>query len=187
MKIKKLLILASLALVGFSSCSKDEEGDSTTPTKGEFSQELVVDGTSYELGDGFIFSYGQNSFHQGTNLDLNVVTSGIDVIYDATGYPDSATGSGYIFYLEMYSPDSTFISPGTYTIDTVGLGSLFTISTGATFTYGTANEVEYDFVSGSVEVSRSNNVSTFEGTFTEEGGKEIKFSYQKNLTVLDDN
>lgn len=186
MKINKLLILAFLAILGLSSCTKDsDDDDSNTPQ--EFPQELLIDGTRYELDEGFVLSYGQASFHQGTNLDLNVVTSGIDVVFDATGYPDSATGSGYIFYLEMYSPDSTFISPGTYTMDTAATGALFTISSGATFTYGIANEVEYGFVNGSVEVTRSNGVSTFVGTFTEQGGKQIKFSYQKNLAIIDDN
>jgi hypothetical protein len=186
MKIKRLLILASMALVGFSACTKDsDDDDSTTPQ--QFPQELLIDGTRYELGEGFVLSYGEAPFHQGTNLDLNVVTSGISVSFDASGFPDTATGSGYIFYLEMYSPDSTFISPGTYTIDTAGSGNLFTISSGATFTYGVANELEYGFINGSVEVTRLNGVSTFVGTFTEQGGKEVKFSYQKTLAVIDDN
>jgi len=179
---KKAFFLGLLGVFTLSSCTKEEE-----PQTQEFPQELLIDGTRYELGEGFILSYGTSASHQGTNLDLNVVTSGLSLVYDANGYPDSATGTGFIFYLEMYSSDSTAITAGTYTIDTTETGNLKTISAGAVFSYGTPIDTEYNFVSGNLEVVRTNGIYSFVGSFVEEGGKAVKFSYQKSLAVIDDN
>jgi hypothetical protein len=181
---KKALLLGLLGVFTLSSCTKDEEDDTSV---NEFPQELLIDGTRYDLGEGFIFNYGTSSDYQGANLDLNILSSGLDVIYDADGFPDSVTGSGFVMYLEMYSSDSTALTAGTYNMDTTGTGNLLTISNGEVFSYGTAVETEYAFVSGSIEVMRENGVYSLVGSFVEEGGKEIKMSYQKSIVVIDDN
>ena len=181
---KKAFLLGLLGAVTFSSCTKDEE-DKATAAVTEFPQELLIDETRYELGDGFIISYGTSTDYQGTNLDLNLITSGIDVIYDANGLPDSATGAGFIMYLEMYSADSTALTAGTYTMDTTAGGNLLTISDGAVFSSGMAAEIEYEFVSGSIEVVLENGVYSLAGSFMELGGKEITLSYQRSIAVLE--
>lgn len=186
MKIKKLLILASIALVGFSSCSKDEEGDSTTPTQGEFAQELIIDGTTHDLGEGFIMSSGQ-VFGPATLLTLFAVESSINMIYDATGAPDSSTGSGLVLALSMFSPDSAFASSGTYTVDTNFSANSFTAFGEVLFISDTTGDgtTVYELVSGSVEVANSNGLTSFVGTLVEPSGKEIKVSFQKSLVVYD--
>tara|TARA_R110002050_G_scaffold297447_2_gene458941 strand:+ start:360 stop:899 length:540 start_codon:yes stop_codon:yes gene_type:complete len=177
--MKKIFLLASLGLFTLTSCTKEEETGSR-----EFPQELLIDDTRYELGEGFIVDYGTSPSYKGSNLALNVLSSGLNTGYDAAGFPDTILGTGFVFLLEMYSPDSTFLSPGVYAVDSVVSGNLLTISRGAAISIGEANPVEYNFVKGSVEVILIDEVYTFVGSFTASGGNEIKFSYQNKLAVF---
>ena len=57
--------------------------------------------------------YGVNS----NNLDLILLTDGINLNYDADNNPGTLSGRGYMLYLEMFSSDSTYISDGIYSYD----------------------------------------------------------------------
>lgn len=177
--MKKSLLFALAGLFLFTSCTKDEEDDdNTTP----FPQELVLDGTRYEWGTAFMehFSdYGVNS----ENLDLFLITDGINVIYDANNYPDSITGSGYILYFEMFSSDSTYMSNGTYTND-----STLTLNTYYGSSLGQVTNGEFindnDIENGEVVVSRDGSTYTITGSGKDATNNvDFTFSYQGAITV----
>lgn len=185
MNIKKILILASVALVGFSSCSKDEDqGSSANKIPG--SGKLIIDGTAHVLDEGFITSSGQIT-GQATMLNFTTFESSVNVFYDAMGAPDSIAGSGYVFSTIMISPDSTQIGSGQYFIFPDFNGTLFTmVGLVSSFSNG-SNEVVSELVDGAVVVTNSKGVTSFDGFFTGSDGKEIDFTYQKRLAVIDGN
>ena len=175
----KYFLLPLLVLFLLSSCTEDsDKDDDNTP----FPQALIIDGARQEIGEAFMINYGQLS-NGNVNLDLHLVTDGITVIYSG-GDPDSISGSGMILYFEAYSSDSTYLSAGTYNLDTTSTGNLFTVSIADVYTITNGNlSQETPMQSVSFEVLRDNTVYTIAGSGKLEDGKDFNFSYQGEIPI----
>jgi len=172
-------LLGTLLLV--SACKKDDDNDGAN-NSGDFPQELVLDGTRHGLGTAFMEfypDYGVNSH----NLDLILLSDGLTAHYDADNYPDSISGNGYMMYFEMFSADSTFLSAGTYSMDTTLTVNTFQGAFVAPVSNGEINGSPEQLKTGSVEVSRSNNVYTITGSGKDADNKDFEFSYQAAITI----
>lgn len=179
MKSWRVLALAAIFSFGLVSCEDDkDEDDNPMP----FPQELIIDGNRQGLGEALIFNYGAEPGGN-VNLDLNILTDGLTIIYD-NGIPDSVTGSGNLMYFEAWTSDSTFLSEGTYNLDTAFTENVFTIS------YGDIGNVvngeytgEFEMTKATFEVVRDNSVYTITGSGTLEDGKTFTFSFQNEIPI----
>lgn len=178
-KMKKYLLLSLGLVLALSSCKKEEDDDTGGTT--EFSQELVLDGTKYTLGTGFMEfypDYGVNS----ENLDLYFLSDGVTVHYDNDNYPDSISGNGYMLYFEMFSSDSTFLSAGTYVMDTTRTLNTFQSSALSPIVNGEATSFD-GLTAATVEVSRENNVYTITGSGKDASNRNFSFKFKKALVI----
>lgn len=176
---KTYLFLSMALLLAVSACKKDEDDDDSTQP---FPQELVVDGTRYELGTAFMEHYpdfGVNS----ENLDLFMLTDGVTVYYNNDNYPDSISGNGYILYFEMFSADSTYLSAGTYVADTTYGQGTFATAFLAPITNGEVDNDE-QLNSATVEVARDNNTYTITGSGKDDMNRDFNFSYQGAIAIF---
>lgn len=179
-KMKKYLFLSLSLVLALSACKKEEEDDQTNGTT-EFSQELVVAGTKYTLGSGFMEyypDYGVNS----ENLDLFLLSDGVTIHFDSDNYPDSISGNGYLLYFEMFSADSTYLSNGTYVMDSTLTVNTFSSSSLAQVVNGEVNSFD-DLNSGTVEVSRDDNVYTITGSGKDANNRDFSFKFKKALVI----
>lgn len=186
----KFFLLGLLSLSLLSSCGDDDDdnnngGSNNPPAPANF---LKIGTEDFKFGSAFMIDYGTNDdWHEGRNYDLNLITDGITVIFDNDGFPDSATGSGYLVYLEFFSPDTTQMAAGIYTVDTsyqaetIGSAEVYEIING-----DEGNE-EYDFT-GSVEVIRDGSKFRFRSSNGRGNNQvDIRFDYEiNNIQIIDD-
>lgn len=88
------------------SCKKDKDKDGVA-------NYFKVGETQYEVSFGTLENYGTDAeSYYGYNLDLTLISSGIDV--DEYG---DWTGTGKTLYFEIYSTSGTYLPGGEYTFD----------------------------------------------------------------------
>ena len=95
------ILVLSLLLI---SCKKDKDKGPTNYFK--------VGDTTYEVTGGVMENYGTEDWYDGYNIDLTLITSGIDV--DEYG---DWTGSGKAIYFEVFSTSSSYLPSGEYVFD----------------------------------------------------------------------
>lgn len=177
----------SLSLL--SSCGDDDDNNNGGGNNPAASANSLNIGTKdFKFGTAFLIDYGtDDDWHEGRNYDLNLITDGITMIYDNDGFPDSATGSGYLVYLQFFSPDTTQMAAGINTVDTsyqaetIGYAEVFEIINGDEGTN------EYDFT-GSVEVMRGGSKLRFRSSNGKgDNSIDISFDYEvNNILIIDD-
>jgi hypothetical protein len=146
-----ILVLSSIIV----SCKKDKDKDTVT-------NYFKVGGTKYEVSFGTLENYGTDpGYYEGYNLDLYLITSGIDV--DANG---DWTGTGKALYFEMYSTNSAYLTSGEYTYDYISdVPPTFTFDESRYSTNWTeTNENWVYLLLGTVTVTRSGSTYTIDLT-----------------------
>ena len=110
MKTKIYPILMLALIVGFTSCSKDDENEVQT------SNALVVDATTYTLAKGAYIDYQNTILYGTTNTHYNyefLTTDGIFVVNSANELED--VKGKIAVYVDLYSAGATSFKAGTYT------------------------------------------------------------------------
>lgn len=178
--MKKSILFALAGLFVFASCTRDDDDDSNNA----FPQEVVLDGTRYELGTTFMQHFSDIGINS-ENLDLNLITDGLTVHYDADNIPDSISGSGYLLYFEMFSSDSTFLSAGTYTNDTTLMVNTYSYADITHVVNGEEMGIS-DIINGEIKVVRNGNQYTITGSAKNaDDNTDITFSYQGAIPIYD--
>lgn len=175
-------MLAMLAVVCISgvACDKDDkEDDNDEPT----GNNLKLDGNTHELGGGILENYGTDSSgaHQGTNIDLWLYTSGIEVLTEE----DSSTGEGYVLYFEIFTTAEDHLAPGTYTYALSGATNTFDIAESFKVKDGEDVESSYlEYSSGTLTIAKSGNTYTLDASLGG-GGKTATAHYEGSLTMVE--
>lgn len=86
----------------------------------------------YNLKKGFIINYGKLKYDGGFNVNLNLISSGIE-IYDKSGIIDGTSGYGHLLFFEMFSEKAFELSSGTYKFDSSYTSKPFTFDSGKGF------------------------------------------------------
>jgi hypothetical protein len=174
-KIFTGILVLSLILM---SCKKDKD-------KGGPNNYFKVGNSTYEVSFGTLENYGTDpGYYEGYNLDLYLITSGIDV--DVNGV---WTGTGDAIYFELYSTSATYLPSGEYTYDLVS-----DIPPTGTFdvsfyylNWTTTNEVENFLILGTLTVTRNGSNYTIDltGGIDYPGGKTVTAHYSGPLQYID--
>ncbi|MCX6328409.1 MAG: hypothetical protein NTZ85_02685 [Bacteroidia bacterium] len=153
MRIFTGILVLSLILV---SCKKDKDKEDTVKNY------FIVDGTKYEVSFGTLENYGTDpGYYEGYNLDLYLITSGIDVDVDGDW-----TGTGKALYFEMYSTNAAYLTSGEYTYDLVSdIPPTFTFDfSDYCLNWTTGSNTWVYLVSGTVTVAKSGSTYTIDLT-----------------------
>ena len=166
-KIYPILMLA--LIVGFTSCSKDDENEVQT------SNALVVDATTYTLAKGAYVDYQNTILYGTTNTHYNyefLTTDGIFVVNSANELED-IKGKIAIF-VDLYSAGATSFKAGTYTFVSGANDGTLTDAQLKT-KYENKNVCQYGFVViGTIANASLGNVTEIDvksGSVTIEGTK----------------
>lgn len=181
--LSKMALLLATTFV-LSSCGDDDDDDNGNGNgNNQPANFLKIGENEFKFGANFVLDYGTDPM-SGLNYDVNLVTDGINIIYDNQGFPDSATGSGYVVYLEFFSADTTTLAAGAYVVDstylpgTIGYAEVFEVID------GDEGNVEYDYT-GTVEVMVSGDNTTIKSTGKGDGTVDISFEYTTKFNILD--
>ena len=98
------LIVLFVAAFSMTSCNKDDDNSSSSENG------FTLDGTSYDLGRGFIEDWGANG-NGSFDFDVTVVSDGITL---NTGN-GTLTGTGNFVYLDLNTSSESGLVDGTYT------------------------------------------------------------------------
>lgn len=183
--------LMALMVVGAltTACKKETKTGGTTPPPS--TSQLVLEGQSFTLDKGILENYGTDtSFYEGTNFDINLLTSDIKLHYDSNGEIDSVSGNGYVVYFETFSSGTNDLAPGTYTYNanslkegTFDVGAIYQIINGEP---DPNDDNVFEITSGNLEVSKTGSNYSLSGTFNaDQNGvaKTVKVNYNGALTM----
>lgn len=184
MKKWSMLSLAVILMMSmaFVSCKKDKD-EEETPVKKNY---VTYNNKDYNFTKGYLIYYGDLDAKAGTyNFDVFLCTDGIN--YNST--TDEFSGSGNIFYMELFSSSATALVPGTYTYDstmsylanTYDLG-IFAVNFNIATTSG---EIEQEIKQGTFKTSNSGSTYTFNIDVMAADGKKITGMYSGALTYSD--
>jgi hypothetical protein len=176
MKTKITLSLIFGLAIAFTSCTKDDDEDSTTQPAAA-SKAMVIDGTTYPIGDAFLFSYADGNVP--TNLDLIMLSDGITVHYDEDNFPDSISGNGFISFYELFSTDSTNVTSGTYLYDTSGAALTYAFNYLGVIVNGEQTK-SFDQSKTTVDITYANGEYTIAGDARNDSAS-FTFNYQGAL------
>lgn len=180
MKLSLSTILAVLTLaVVFTGCKKDDD----SPKK---ENALQIGDTTIAITGGSLVNYGDGSWHEGYNLDLNLFGEGVTMTEIEIGNRD-IEGNGFRFYCEMISSNEEILVPGTYVYDDTS-----NVSPVASFDY-----MDYAFkcqdgnwiycVEGTIKVTKSGDTYELIITGKDENDEEISGYYKGPLQWFDEN
>lgn len=147
MKLNISTIVAVLMLaVVFTGCKKDDDKTKENTIK--------IGETVIAIKGGALINYGEGSYHDGFNLDLNLYGEGITITEIAPGVRD-IDGEGFRFYCEMFSESASKLSDGIYAFnDTSDVFPVSTFDFGDySFTNGYTGWTEYE--EGTIKVKKS--------------------------------
>lgn len=167
-------------IVGFTSCSKDDENEVQT------SNALVVDATTYTLAKGAYIDYQNTILYGTTNTHYNyefLTTDGIFVVNSANELED--VKGKIAVYVDLYSAGATSFKAGTYTF--VSGANVATLTDAQLKTkYENKNVCQYGFVViGTIANASLGNVTEIDvksGSVTIEGTRpNFKIIYDLEL------
>ena len=189
---KVILLLLSISMLGFYSCTKDEKddntdgtGDGTTPV--ELTNYVSVDGTKTELTKDLIIEEGKYYLVDATSGDTTFLRRW--KVYIATEdleIGDSLSGTFTGLYTDIYSLEAESPAAGTYVANTAGdaiVPSYLSVIHADGFDFdeaGTVKAIEGDN-SMVIAVAGDKTTFTLEGT---SDGKAIKIAYTAKLNIL---
>ncbi|MBN1598193.1 MAG: hypothetical protein JW894_07855 [Bacteroidales bacterium] len=173
--IKTLVVVLAFSMV-MISCKKDDDKEDSK------SNELVVNGTSYELSQGTLENYGIWTSSGATNIDLILLSPGI-TIHEEGGEFSYVTGTGHYVYFEMFTSGPTGLDVGTYTYNASSTASgTFDYSFyGLNINFDTGSGSPVSITGGTVTISA--NGSTYEITLalTDAMGQAVTGYYKGSL------
>ena len=110
--MKQFLISTLMVVLVFSCSDSDSDSNSPTDPTGSDSESnfLMVGDNTYVLAQGLLENYGAMAETGAVNLDLTLISEGIEVDW----LNQTATGSGQVFYLEMFTSTEGFLDNGVY-------------------------------------------------------------------------
>ncbi len=164
-KVTKIITALLAITLAFTSCSKDEEDEVVA----ELVNQVEYNETISSLSKVEIERFGTGTWHAGNNSDL---------ILESSNYNNS--NRGISIYFELATLSSSYLSTGTYTWFNGSSNSSSTIMPTRRYsniTSITVNGREDLIVSGTLTVSESNNVYTYEFEGETESGKALRFNY----------
>ncbi len=169
------MILLAAMIVAFAGCKKDSNDNPVND--GQF----TYAGTSYSLSQGFLGGYGpvgNNTY----GIEVILLSSGLQII-ETSGIPDSVTGKGDVFMMDMYSVSENAIEPGEYTFADSGAAGTFEYSMVLIGYDATTDEadIEDDVVGGTVTVTKDGDIYGFSFNMSTMLGKTITGSYTGSL------
>ncbi|MCH8555765.1 MAG: hypothetical protein LAT76_11440 [Schleiferiaceae bacterium] len=177
----------TVALTVGTSCSKDDDsngnGNNNNTPPPPPPNELVHDGETIAMTKGFFLDYGQASATS-YNLDLFLLTENADLSL-TTG---NLTGSGSMFYIELFTSANDKLEPGTYTFDASNTPEANTFDTSVLLknfnltegNQGTLLEVS----NGTVKVEFKDGKYEFTIDLVDENGAEIKGYYRNEVQTF---
>lgn len=171
--MKKFLYLFFVLTIIFSSCESDD--DANNNSKGS----LEFEGKNYDLKTGFIESCLETNNDNLYNCGLNFST--LDIENYAQSFPSTDEKNSYI-YFSMLSKSSSGLTEATYIYNNLTEEPLtFNLSTINIDSGILPDGDQHTINSGSIEVSRNNDIYNinFEGTTTE--GKNVYMNYRGDL------
>ncbi|HYG20471.1 MAG TPA: hypothetical protein VD816_16140 [Ohtaekwangia sp.] len=178
--MRTILSCICLVAVGswFTACDDDDDKKSAP-------REFTLDDTKYALTDGYLDSVRTQTIGEDIYHFWNVVMTSDGISYDAQN--ENFTGTGDAVRFDLYTTQEGVLPDGTYAasdltngIESAGVFIAFSPQTGT----GTAYDNEIS--DGSVTVSRSGNEHVLNFTLVLEDQREIKGSWQGNLTRVED-
>ena len=182
---KLLLLILTFSLV---ACSGDDDGNSSYSTSQ--SNVLSIDGTDYQLEDGWLVDFGQWGASDAVNIDLELISYEFDINCNEEG-DESAILDGQIIYFEMWTSQQGYLDSGTYEIVVQNNNnnySPFNISY-SDYALNQNDETSYiNIDSGTVIVERSGNNYTISWDTIDSNGNVVAGSYNGILQfcVADD-
>jgi hypothetical protein len=176
MKTKITLSLIFGLAIAFTSCTKDDDEDSTTQPAAA-SNAMVIDGTTYPIGDAFLFSYADGNVT--TPMDLIMFSDGFTIHYDENNLPDSISGSGFVSRYLLFSTDSTNLTSGTYLNDTTQAAFTYSFNYLAVVVNGKDTK-EIDQSKTTMDITYANDEYTIAGDARNDSAS-YTFSYQGPL------
>ncbi len=184
-KIMQLLprpvLFLTLAFALSTGC-KEEKNDPPP------SSQMTVNGKEYTLDKGWLENYGDSTTsgisHEGTNLDLLLMTSGIQLHLNSNGEIDSVSGEGYSLYFQMFSNNSTDLSTETYRYRLDGTTGTFNVGDLIPFKNGNPMQA-LSITEGSVHVRKENGNYIMSANLVAEDTVIIDMNYYGKLTYID--
>jgi predicted small lipoprotein YifL len=177
-----LMLLVSITL----SCEK-KTNDPPVVIPPEKNNEMVYNGTSYALSQGFFENFGQVPENGSYNIDLVLISSGI-VLHESNGIIDSVAGSGEFFYFELFSSDSVGLTEGTYTYDPnyPGENGTFTTASGA-IDFDIENETgfEFEIEEGTFTVIRNEGIYEFSFNGTDDFNHLVTLYFKGEIPFIE--
>jgi len=167
--------LLALAMLGLLALSCNDDDDDNTP-----SNQFTFDGSTFELGQGFLEDYGDNG-NNSFDFDVTLTSPDIDFNFN-TG---EATGTGSGVYLDLNSPSEEGLVNGTYEFGDER--DAFVMVDGEVFT-------NFDFEAGTgqvisvvdrtVELTEDDGVYSISFELTTSSNETISGTYNGELTQI---
>ena len=115
--MKKILLLIFIfSLVACSGGDDDNVNpllnDPNNPSQADI---LSIDGTDYQLEDGWLVDFGQWGASDAVNIDLELISYEFDIDCNEEG-DESAILDGQIIYFQMWTSQQGYLDSGTYEI-----------------------------------------------------------------------
>ncbi len=182
MKIeRKILTIILLGLIIFAGCKKDKK-EST------LNNYLKYEGTMYPISKGYLENWGKWSDEGDNNLDLTLVSDGINVV-EVGGEIDEWTGTGNGIRFWMYSTSSTRLDDGNYVYDELITEQAGTFEWGEfVVNYSMENEegdVDQYIEGGTVTVEKSGDIYEITINCTDEDGIAVTGYFKGTLKYYD--
>ena len=187
MQLKTLLklTLCSAVLMGFASCSDDDDNNPNNP--GGPSIDPVVPGLTTDMtNEGY---YKADYYGVGTgNLFINFMSNNLE--WD--DMEEDYTGNGDIICIDFNTvlaanPDQPSLADGTYNTDTDGSYAEYTINVQDDESYVTkyanGSSTDYVITAATLAVSTENGVTTIEGDLTLDDQSTYNFIYIGHLNI----
>ncbi|MEO0724264.1 MAG: hypothetical protein AAFZ63_06970 [Bacteroidota bacterium] len=168
-----LALLLAFAVVVSTGCNNDDDDNS-----GPANNSLVIDGTSYDLGKGFIEEFGPNG---NGSFDWDVTLTSSDV--NAPGGFLAGTGSG--IYLDLNTNDENGLVAGTYNYEDIrDAFTLVDASTFENFDFTNLSGTIGSITSGTVTVDLVGNEVRLEWDLSTTDNKAVTGSFQGTLEEI---
>lgn len=179
---KYFLMMGFIALFA-TACEEEDNGDDDTS---EIENELLIGDETYPISQGLLENYGNDTaYHEGTNIDLTLFTDGLEVALDSANGIDSVSGSGYIFWVELFTSDEDSLMPGTYSYSTERIIGTFELAYVTQIADGEEVNDEYQITNGVVEISTEAGSYVVDGILTADGSITVEVDYTGAFSMVD--
>jgi len=168
-------LFAIITAFTIQGCEKEDDVNSNY---------FSYNGTEYSLDKGFIDYYGK--YHDNGTYVWGVFLTTNGIHYDTE--KNEFSGKGDIFYVDIISSSDKEIVPGTYSFDETD--DFLIDGVIVTMNYDIENEtgdyVEFEEGSGTIEISKEEDLYIFSIDCKTKDGKEVKGYYKGYISKIED-